>query len=265
MYDSDEELIPEYADFGGSLRSWRLFYPAHPDESFEITVDGHKMALRAHDIRTKLTLLVADVPEVTGTCLVTQIEGPNIGIEAILSIWKQLANSLGKRNFAADIGYGSRRELWALKSSNDAGITCVPRLLPAKRFVQSQADSYLGGHLWYLLMEKVPGKDIRGFEEKSPEEKNEIQRPRDSGLSIVFNMARRDESYPDDSNVIYDLMCYELVSPSDPTFEQAKSIEIDRLDKESSDRGIKKLKRLMEEATAISRGDFAEESFSGTL
>ncbi|KAI5302921.1 hypothetical protein KEM56_000216 [Ascosphaera pollenicola] len=308
-----------------------MFYEAHPDESFEITVDGQPTRWRfgpmifedvfpitsatysekysdvVYDFHDEELdkYQVVDVPVVTGNCLVTQIEGPNIGTEAVLSIWKQMANWFGERNFAADINYGATRELWALKSSTDAGATCIPRLLAAKRFVQSQADPYPGGFLWYLLMEKVPGKDIRGFENKSPEEKDEIRiafirascelsrcnptfvpagercedmvwdrKTQRFWFIHLHEMSRTKGTHERRSIMLYLLLSglqYDggpnnISSDGLPAFcEPAKNIEIDPLDEASTERGIEELMRLMKEARAISHGDVVSESISGTM
>lgn len=94
-------------------------------------------------------------------------------------------------------------ELQALKRLTDLGCKATPKLLDYKVELQTESDMVEGAHALYVLMEKVPGRNLLNFGELSMAERNEAR----IGFSVALRYCARSSAEPvEKSGLITDFL-----------------------------------------------------------
>ncbi|OJD14089.1 hypothetical protein AJ78_05535 [Emergomyces pasteurianus Ep9510] len=148
-------------------------------ETYWIVKDANKIVSFTNMTNTKWKLgktfservLSEDyVSEASARCVATQVEGPDPGLRAIVKIRKQSVASLSH-----NLPEGAHSEFYHLRELTESGATCTPKLIDYIYELQSEEDIVTGGFLLYILMEKVPGIDLRYFEALSLDERDQVR------------------------------------------------------------------------------------------
>ncbi|KAI5301039.1 hypothetical protein KEM56_002025 [Ascosphaera pollenicola] len=117
----------------------------------------------------------AFVAEAVAKCVVTQVEGPEIGKRGFMKLWQQISNDNGKPNKPCLIGPTSRHELEMLMTCTALQIKATPHLLGFGRATQRSHEAYPGGYIWYIIMEELSGTDTCRFYDLPLEERDALR------------------------------------------------------------------------------------------
>ncbi|KAK2755100.1 hypothetical protein FQN54_006629 [Arachnomyces sp. PD_36] len=126
------------------------------------------------------------VPEASALCVVTQFQGPEPGLKAMLRIRKQIPRDVYDPSQIEPtddytlkepyrLGDYAEMELDYLNHATKKGSTCTPKLIDFHPEVQSESDCVPNGFLLYILMEKVPGRNLVNFGELEMFERDQIR------------------------------------------------------------------------------------------
>ncbi|PYI09135.1 hypothetical protein BO78DRAFT_337813 [Aspergillus sclerotiicarbonarius CBS 121057] len=113
------------------------------------------------------------IEEVTGVCKATQIAGPSPGQEAIVKIKIQLSHWEDEtRDLLSPEAY---RETNNLSQLTDEHCSSTPAFIARAQFVQGDDGHLPGGYIVFILMERVPGRDLGCFPELTLEERDQAR------------------------------------------------------------------------------------------
>ncbi|KAJ9191779.1 hypothetical protein DTO164E3_8672 [Paecilomyces variotii] len=126
------------------------------------------------------------ISEAAGTCIATQIEGPQKGTKAIAKIRMQIPPGMDDPSeYDPDVDYSiyksEYRSIWAtcesemLKYLTEKGSKCTPRFIGLQVQDQTDRDYVPGGYVQYLLMEKLPGTNLLDWNEFDLETRNRVR------------------------------------------------------------------------------------------
>ncbi|KAL1857245.1 hypothetical protein Plec18167_004722 [Paecilomyces lecythidis] len=146
------------------------------------------------DLRQILTEKVYDdmitgkdgVYEASGLALVTQTSGPPQETEAILRIRMQIPpvddpSSRLREKFdysklkETEICWMGDHEIDVLQQLTEAGCSCTPKLIDHVIVAQSQDEYVPGGYIAFILMEKLPGRNLENFHTFSLKKRDEVR------------------------------------------------------------------------------------------
>ncbi|KAK2803492.1 hypothetical protein FQN50_006927 [Emmonsiellopsis sp. PD_5] len=116
----------------------------------------------------------AYISEVGATCVATQIRGPNPGLQGIAKIRMQIPDdpsSTQPQSTSARSGF----ELYNHEKLTELGCTCTPKLLDSAVFKQNDHCPVPNGFIHYLIMEKVPGRNLVNFGDLPMPERNQVR------------------------------------------------------------------------------------------
>ncbi|KAL2389229.1 hypothetical protein RJ035_002470 [Blastomyces gilchristii] len=102
--------------------------------------------------------------ETCGTCVATQVE-PNPGVQGIAKIRMQIPDDPGNPS-STKPKHSSRRvgfEFYNHDTLTKLGCTCIPKLLDYASLIQKEKDPVPGGFLFFLVMERLPGRNLANF------------------------------------------------------------------------------------------------------
>ncbi|PGG99163.1 hypothetical protein GX51_06422 [Blastomyces parvus] len=114
--------------------------------------------------------------EACGTCVATQIE-PNPGVQGIAKIRMQIPDDPGNPSSTKPID-GSRRvgfEFYNHDKLTRLGCTCIPKLLDYELLLQKEKDPLPGGFLFFLVMERLPGRNLLNFGDLPMSERDQVR------------------------------------------------------------------------------------------
>ncbi|RAL03147.1 uncharacterized protein BO80DRAFT_462886 [Aspergillus ibericus CBS 121593] len=160
------------------------------------------------------------IREATGVCSAIQIEGPSPGQEAIAKVKLQL--SPWDDPTVDAISMEAIREMDNLAKLTDVHCSSTPAFIGRAHCVQGD-DLYIpGGYIVFILMERLPGRDLGCFHELSLEERDEV---RIAFLKALWEFHRHgfDHWDPRRENIMWDnaaRKCYIL------DLEDAEDLEI---------------------------------------
>ncbi|KAJ9232140.1 hypothetical protein DTO169E5_7611 [Paecilomyces variotii] len=126
------------------------------------------------------------VYEVSGLALVTQTRGPSQGTEAILRIRMQIPpvknpNSRLRKKFdysklkETEICWMGDHEIQVLQQLTEAGCSYTPTLIDYDVVAQSDDEYVPGGYIAFILMEKLPGRNLENFHTFSLKKRDEVR------------------------------------------------------------------------------------------
>ncbi|PGH19045.1 hypothetical protein AJ79_00079 [Helicocarpus griseus UAMH5409] len=168
----------------------------------------------------------AYISEVGATCVATQVEGANVGMQEILNIQKQIPSGIEN---PGDVGPGDladtkpcRYDIWAsydftnLKTLTQLGCSCTPKLLGHKLVSQGPDDYVPGGFILYLLIEKLAGRNLVDFAQLPMFERDQVRLAFAKAIytGSEFYALRHKHNDPDRRNLIWDpkgKKCYIVV------------------------------------------------------
>ncbi|KAK2749178.1 hypothetical protein FQN57_006793 [Myotisia sp. PD_48] len=136
------------------------------------------------------------VAQACGVCIVTQVEGPNPGLQAIAKLQcSMIPDDPYDPSTTKPKPHSGRAslELVALEGLVAAGSTHTPKLLAEACLTQGPNHPVPGGFISVLVMEKVPGHNLNKFFDLPLEERDEVR--------IAFSKAFRD---PGRRNLVWD-------------------------------------------------------------
>ncbi|KAL1880317.1 hypothetical protein Plec18167_003720 [Paecilomyces lecythidis] len=156
-----------------------------------------------------------EVSEVCGTCIATLLDGAQAGLQAMLKVHVQIPDRHDSpdelyptfnysKYKSEELSWEVETELETLQNLTRNGCKSVPRLI-GYSIEEQPKDGYVpGGYIVYIVMEKVPGRNLFDFGEHPLEKRDKIR--------IAFGKAIRSEFYshgyihmnPGRSNVIWD-------------------------------------------------------------
>ncbi|KAL2004255.1 hypothetical protein VTN02DRAFT_4770 [Thermoascus thermophilus] len=173
-----------------------------------------------------------EISEASGVCIATQIDGPLRGREAILKVRMQIPPwydqpgecSRDKAYYAKfksnQISHWADHEINILDELTKKGCSCTPKLLSFATQKQRDTDWVPGGYIVFILMEKLPGRDLTAFDTFSPDRRYEVR--------IAFGRAIRElhalgywHQDPDKKNALWDeesKKCF-ILDMEDVTYE----------------------------------------------
>ncbi|KAK2754214.1 hypothetical protein FQN54_007093 [Arachnomyces sp. PD_36] len=115
--------------------------------------------------------------ETCGTCVATQAEGPNPGVQGIAKIRMQLPDdpsnpsSTKPQHASSRLGF----EYYNHDTLTKLGCTCTPKLLDYVLVRQNERHPLPGGFLFFLIMERVPGRNLVNFADLPMSERNQVR------------------------------------------------------------------------------------------
>ncbi|KAK2810537.1 hypothetical protein FQN50_002794 [Emmonsiellopsis sp. PD_5] len=138
--------------------------------------------------------------EACGTCIATQLEGPNPGVQGVAKIRMQYVNMVSQVSHLPQL-FVSNLDICRLPDDPDdpsstkpqnasyrvglefynhdrltkLGCTCIPKLLDSARLVQKEGDPLPGGFISLLVMERLPGRNLVNFADLPMSERNQIR------------------------------------------------------------------------------------------
>ncbi|KAK2811178.1 hypothetical protein FQN50_002275 [Emmonsiellopsis sp. PD_5] len=125
------------------------------------------------------------IPEASAICVATQVEGPNPGMKAILKIRQQIPASdpddlEPQEDVSWDkphekVGECALEEVKNILALTEAGCTCTPKFLDIILEKQSKYDPVPDGFRLYILMEKVPGRNLLNFGKLPLAERDQVR------------------------------------------------------------------------------------------
>ncbi|KAK2861235.1 hypothetical protein FQN49_004409 [Arthroderma sp. PD_2] len=117
------------------------------------------------------------ITEVAGVCVVTQVEGPNPGLQGIAKIRMQIPNDYEVPAPTKPQVSSTRTgfEALNLKELTECGCTCTPKLLDLGLFKQTAEDDPLpGGFMTFIVMERLPGRNLVNFADLPMSERDQV-------------------------------------------------------------------------------------------
>ncbi|KAJ9294033.1 hypothetical protein DTO271G3_7161 [Paecilomyces variotii] len=126
-----------------------------------------------------------DLYEASGICIAVQTKGPSKGSEAILRVRMQIPpdtsddeddDNTERSKFAKDkISWIADNEIDILEQLTEKGCSCTPKLLDY-RITRQTKDQYVpGGYIAFILMEKLPGRNLNNFHTFTLEKRDEVR------------------------------------------------------------------------------------------
>ncbi|KAE8350402.1 hypothetical protein BDV28DRAFT_162980 [Aspergillus coremiiformis] len=104
------------------------------------------------------------IREITSACIATRIEGSSAWEEAII-----------KTKLHDEISAEAYREIYNLKSLTKRHSTCTPTFIDTVTYYQDDEMSVPGGYIVFILMEKVPGRDLSHLGSLSSEQRDDAR------------------------------------------------------------------------------------------
>ncbi|EFR00134.1 hypothetical protein MGYG_03140 [Nannizzia gypsea CBS 118893] len=154
--------VPDYGTIKTKTAIWKLGPIFSERESWDVNDD----------------LYHAYITEAAGVCVATQVEGPTPGVQGIAKIRMQIPNDYDvpaptkpqKSSFRTSL------EVLSLKELTEAGSTCTPKLLDLAFFKQIRKNDPLpGGFLTFIIMERLPGRNLVNFHELPMSERDQVR------------------------------------------------------------------------------------------
>ncbi|KAK2760274.1 hypothetical protein FQN54_002342 [Arachnomyces sp. PD_36] len=126
------------------------------------------------------------IPEASALCVATQVKGPNPGSKAMLRIRQQIPKGIldpGDKNRYDDytwkgpleFGDHAEEELSYLNHATKHGCTATPKLIDHQFEAQGKTDHVPSGFRLYILMEKIPGRNLVNFGELEMPERDQVR------------------------------------------------------------------------------------------
>ncbi|KKZ67667.1 hypothetical protein EMCG_06727 [[Emmonsia] crescens] len=161
--------------------------------SFWIDVEGKIISFTNPDTKWRLSQEFTErcireycIPEASAMCVATQMEGPNPGLNAMVRIrkevpWDDPKGIKSQQNIPLNEDMMKRlpryasREYKTITSLTKNGCTCTPKLMNYLIERQSEEDAVPGGFVVYMLMEKLPGRNLRNFDKLSIDERDQVR------------------------------------------------------------------------------------------
>lgn len=126
-----------------------------------------------------------DLYEASGICIAVQTEGPSKSSEAILRVRMQIPPDTSNdeddddrehSKFAKDeISWMADNEIDFLEQLTEKGCSCTPKLLDYRISTQTKDQYVPGGYIAFILMEKVPGRNLNNFHTFTLKERDEVR------------------------------------------------------------------------------------------
>ncbi|KAK2768798.1 hypothetical protein FQN54_000654 [Arachnomyces sp. PD_36] len=117
------------------------------------------------------------IPEASALCVATQVDGPNPGSKAMLRIREQIPTDDSDTDETGSLKLGDHAEveLNYLRYLTEKNCTCTPKLIDYEIEAQGKNDNVPGGFRLYILMEKVPGRNLMNFGELEMAERDQVR------------------------------------------------------------------------------------------
>ncbi|KAK2758709.1 hypothetical protein FQN54_003399 [Arachnomyces sp. PD_36] len=146
------------------------------------------------------------ITEAAGACVVTQIDGPNPGMQGIAKIRIQIPNapedypSTKPHRCSARSGF----EYVNLRELTEHGCTCSPRLLDFQLFYQTSRKHPVPGGFWvFIVMERLPGRNLVNFADLPMSERDQVRLAFAKSIREFYSMRFRHDD-PDRRNLVWD-------------------------------------------------------------
>ncbi|KKZ60974.1 hypothetical protein EMCG_04397 [[Emmonsia] crescens] len=173
---------------------------------------GKKLSERASFAPAEISGTGWAIAEAQAVYICHQVEGPSIGMEAIVKVRLQVPpkyppnlNPHVRRKLAlTNPSFWTAAEVSNLRHFNQKGCKVTPKLLAVKRSLQEwDCMPVPGGYLVFMVMERVPGVPLVDFWDYDFEKREKIRAAFQEGLKELFSHHGR----PMDNhlgNIIYD-------------------------------------------------------------
>ncbi|KAK2767508.1 hypothetical protein FQN54_003665 [Arachnomyces sp. PD_36] len=154
----------------------------------------------------------AHISEVSATCLATQVEGRKVGKQAIVKIRKQIPTDAEcpedvepedlARTKPCRYGIWASYEFYNYKRLGELRCRCTPKLLGHKLVSQSEDDDVPGGFILYLLIQKLPGRNLVNFGDLPISERDEVRLAFAKAIREFYALGYKHDD-PDRRNLIW--------------------------------------------------------------
>ncbi|EQL29122.1 hypothetical protein BDFG_08192 [Blastomyces dermatitidis ATCC 26199] len=201
--EEEEKQEQEHFDNLAELRE--NFFIKHGNKN--ITFPTTKTTWKPGKIFSERMIDQMHTIEVSAMCVAVQVEGPNCGLKAMLRIRKQLPAHYSSRDFPIEtfsvLSPEATQEIDGLRDLMEKGCTSTPRFIDYLLKRQSDEDIFPGGFILYIVMEKVPGFNLRNFETFSLDERDQVRIAFAKAFYEFLTMGYfHDDHYP--RNLIWD-------------------------------------------------------------
>ncbi|KAK2802116.1 hypothetical protein FQN50_007480 [Emmonsiellopsis sp. PD_5] len=117
------------------------------------------------------------ITEAAGVCVVTQVKGPQPGIQGIAKIRTQIPNDPEDPSSTKPYNGSSRSGFeWVnLRDLTERGSTCTPKLLDFVSLDQGKDDPVPGGFIFFIVMERLPGRNLVNFDTLPMSERDQVR------------------------------------------------------------------------------------------
>ncbi|PGH03321.1 hypothetical protein AJ79_07399 [Helicocarpus griseus UAMH5409] len=119
----------------------------------------------------------AYMTEACGTCIATQLEGPNPGVQGVAKIGMQIPDdprnpsSTKPQRGSSRVGF----DFYNHDTLTKLGCTCIPKMLDCVLLTQKEGDRLPGGFFSFLVMERLPGRNLVNFADLPMSERDQVR------------------------------------------------------------------------------------------